>query len=243
MKCILLCAGYSMNEDLKLQETASSLIELNGKPLINYTIEKLEKLEDINEIFVITNGLYYPNFLQWRAKYSFRTKVKIINDNTTSSEAKLGAIGDIRYTINSEDIKEDIMVLAGDIYFDFSFESFLQFYHEKGYSVVAGMPIEDRKDLSKYGILEEENGLVVGMQEKSLNPKGNMLSLSAYIYSYDVLRDFEYYLSEGNKTTYPGYFLEYLYLLKPVYVYKIDGCYYDVKSLQSIEKLEEKLVH
>ncbi len=241
MKCILLCAGYSMDENLKLKETATSLVEIHGKPLLNYTIENLEHIDELNEILIVTNGVYYSKFLEWKEKYSFRKPIKIINDNTTSSEAKLGAIGDIRYTINFENIEEDIFVLAGDIYFDFSFRHFVKFYHEKNTSVIAGMSSLNQDDLSRYGVIEEKNGLVIGMEEKSLNPKGNMISLADYIYPRDVLRDFEYYLSEGNKTTYPGYFVEYLYNIKPVYVYEIVGNYYDVKSLQSIQEIETKL--
>ena len=210
-----------MDEDLKLQETANSLRIIHGKPLINYTIEALENIEDIHEIFVVTNGLYYPKFQLWEDHYSFTKKVKVINDNTTSSEAKLGAIGDIRYTINSENIDEDILVLAGDAYFDFSLADFVRYYQEKGTSVVAGK--------------------VVGMQEKPLDPVGNIISLAAYIYPREVLRDFEYYLSEGNQTTYPGYFVEYLYKIKPVYVYQIIGNYYDTKTMKSIENIEQRL--
>lgn len=241
MKCILLCAGYSMDENLKEKETASSLVEIHGKPLINYTIQELEEIEEIDEIFVITNGLYYPKFEEWKDKYSFSKRIKVINDNTTSSEAKLGAIGDIRYTINSENIDEDIIVLAGDIYFDFSLKHFVKKYYDNQASTIACIASLNQNDLSKYGVIEEQDGIVIGMQEKPQNPKGNLISLAAYIYPREVLRDFEYYLSEGNKTTYPGYFVEYLYNLKPVYVYEIVGNYYDVKSLHSIQLLEQRL--
>lgn len=241
MKCILLCAGYSMDENLKEKEIASSLVEIKKKPLINYTIESLEEIEEIDEIFVITNGLYYPKFVEWENNYSFSKQIKVINDNTTSSEAKLGAIGDIRYTINSENINEDILVLAGDIYFDFSIKHFVKKYHDNKASTIACMTSLNQSDLSKYGVVEEKDGLVIGMQEKPQNPKGNLISLAAYIYPREVLRDFEYYLSEGNKTTYPGYFVEYLYNIKPVYIYEIVGNYYDVKSLHSIQTLEQLL--
>lgn len=241
MKCILLCAGYSMDENLKIKETASSLIQIHNKPLINYTIQELEEIEELDEIFVITNGLYYPKFMEWYKDFSSTKKITIINDNTTSSEAKLGAIGDIRYTINSENIDEDILVLAGDIYFDFSLKHFVKKFHDNKASTIACISSLNQSDLSKYGVIEEENGLVVGMQEKPQNPKGNLISLAAYIYPREVLRDFEYYLSEGNKTTYPGYFVEYLYTIKPVYVYEIVGNYYDVKSLHSIQTLERRL--
>ena len=241
MKCILLCAGYSMDDSLKLQETASSLLRVHDKPLINYTIEALEPISSIDEIYVITNGVYYPKFLQWQEQYTFSKKVTVINDNTTSSEAKLGAIGDIRYTINTQNIDEDLMVLAGDAYFDFSLNDFVEFYLEKKKTVVAGMTPMNDEDFSRYGVLETSDDIVVGMQEKPIDPQGNMICLSAYILPREVLRDFEYYLSEGNLTTYPGYFIEYLYKLKTIYAYEIIGNYYVVKTASSVRALEQRL--
>lgn len=242
MKCILLCAGYSMDENLKLKETASSLTLINGKPLINYTIEKLEKIEIIDDIYVVTNGLYYSKFVDWFNDNQFGKRVKVINDNTSSSEAKLGAIGDIRYTINCENIDDEILVLAGDIYFDFSLIDFVNQYKIKNEPFVAGMYVDDKNVLSKSGVLEIENGIITHMQEKPLEPQGNIVSLAAYIYPRNVLRAIDDYLSEGNKTTYPGYLVEYLYKNMNVNVYLIDGNFYDVKTNESIKLLSDKLM-
>lgn len=241
MKCILLCAGYSMDENLKLKETASSLTLINGKPLINYTIEQIEKIEIIDDIYVVTNGIYYSKFVDWFNDNQFGKRVKVINDNTSSSEAKLGAIGDIRYTINCENINDDILVLAGDVYFDFSLIDFVNQYEMKNEPLIAGMYVDDKSILSKSGVLEIENGIITHMQEKPLEPKGNIVSLAAYIYPRNVLRAIDDYLSEGNKTTYPGYLIEYLYKIMNVNVYLIDGKFYDVKTLESIKLLAEKL--
>lgn len=230
-----------MDDELKQKETASSLRKIHGKALIDYTIEALEFIQEIDEIFVVTNGLYYEKFNQWLEENSFTKKVTIVNDNTTSSQAKLGAIGDIRFTINTQNIEEDLMVLAGDVYFDFSLQDFVSYYQEKKVSVVAGMVSPNVEDLTRYGVIEEENGKIVDMQEKPIDPQGNIISLAAYIYPKDVLRDFEYYLNEGNLTTYPGYFVEYLYKIKDVLVYKIEGNYYDVKTLQNLQELEHRL--
>lgn len=242
MKCILLCAGYSMDENLKLKETASSLTIINGKPLVNYTIEQLEKISDINEIFIVTNGVYYSKFLNWQNNYNFNKKIKVINDNTHSIDAKLGAIGDMRYVVNCENINEEIIVLAGDVYFDFSLEDFINCYKVKNIPLVAGMYSFDNYLLSKSGVIEMNNdNIITRMQEKPINPKGNIVSLAAYIFPREILRIIDDYLSEGNKTTYPGYFIEYLYKIISVEVYPISGNYYDIKSIQSIDKLEQKL--
>lgn len=241
MKCILLCAGYSMDENLKLKETASSLTLINGKPLINYTIDELERIEEIDDIYVVTNGVYYSKFVDWFNDNQFEKRVKVINDNTSSVDAKLGAIGDIRYTINCENINEDLLVLAGDIYFDFSIKDFVSSYSVQNEPVVAGMYTTDKSKLSKSGVIEMSNGIIKHMQEKPLEPKGNIISLAAYIYPKNTLRIIDDYLSEGNKTTYPGYLIEYLYKLMDVNVYLINGNYYDVKNKESIKLLCEKV--
>lgn len=241
MKCILLCAGYSMDENLKLKETASSLTLINGKPLINYTIDELERIEEIDDIYVVTNGVYYSKFVDWFNDNQFEKRVKVINDNTSSIDAKLGAIGDIRYTINCENINDDLLVLAGDIYFDFSIKDFVSSYSVQNEPVVAGMYTADKSKLSKSGVIEMSNGIIKHMQEKPLEPKGNIVSLAAYIYPKNTLRIIDDYLSEGNKTTYPGYLIEYLYKLMDVNVYLINGNYYDVKNKESIKLLCEKV--
>lgn len=241
MKCILLCAGYSMDENLKLKETASSLTLIKGKPLINYTIDELEKIEAIDDIFVVTNGVYYNKFVDWFNDYQFVKRVKVINDNTSSIDAKLGAIGDIRYTINCENINDDLLVLAGDVYFDFSISDFVSTYFVQREPIVAGMYTTDKSKLIKSGVIEMSNGVIQHMQEKPLEPKGNIISLAAYIYPKNILRIIDDYLSEGNKTTYPGYFVEYLYKLVDVSVYLINGNYYDAKNHESIKLLYEKV--
>jgi len=239
MKCIILCAGYSLDENLKLKETASSLIQVSGKPLINYVIEQLESIDIVDEIYLITNGIYYDRFIEWKKDYSIFSKLKIINDNTMAVDANLGAIGDIQYTINIEKITDDILVLSGDVYHDFSIKDLIDNYNNE--ILVAGKDLEDKEILKRYGVIKEENNIIVHMQEKPQQPKGSTLCLGAYIIPSDALKTINEYLSEGYKRTYPGYFLEYIYKIRPVYVYKISGNHYDMKYQESLVKLEQTL--
>lgn len=52
-------------------------------------------------------------------------KVKVINDHTTSNDNRLGAIGDLKYVIDTENINDEILVMASDNIFDFSALRFL----------------------------------------------------------------------------------------------------------------------
>lgn len=106
---------------------------------------------------------------------------------------------------------------------------------------MAGMNTLDNSLLSQSGVIEMKDDMIIRMQEKPIEPKGNIISLAAYIYPREVLRLIDDYLSEGNKTTYPGYLVEYLCKIIPVGVHIINGNYYDSKSIQTIDKLKENL--
>ena len=57
MKCILLCAGYH-------GDTSYALKDINGKPSICYTIEKLDKIDELDENIVVNRDYYNKNILR-----------------------------------------------------------------------------------------------------------------------------------------------------------------------------------
>lgn len=223
MKCIVLCAGYNENEYPK------ALNIINGKCNLDNIIDNINCISEIDTIYVVTNGKNYNKFLDWEKNYR-SDKVKIINDNTTSPNAKLGAIGDIKYTLNYENIDDDLFIVAGDAVYDFSFKELYTEYLNKKSAVVAVKKFNDEIDLRQYGIINfDNNNKVTYMKEKVTEPIGIYMALALYIFPKETIRIFDYYLSEGNRTTSPGYFLEYLYNTMPVFAYQIKGNYEVIK--------------
>ena len=99
MKAIILAAGYATRLYPLTEKFSKALLPVQGKPIISHIVENLYEINKIDEIYVITNNLFYKDFLEWKSTNKYE-KVKIINDNTTSDKNKLGAIGDIKYTID-----------------------------------------------------------------------------------------------------------------------------------------------
>ena len=222
MKCIILCASYT-DEDMP-----KALKKVDGVPALTGLVKKIKAIKEIDKIFVVTNGKNYDTFKKWQKEN--KMDVKIINDNTTSPDANLGAIGDIKFTINCEDINEDLFIIAGDAIYDFSFEEILDYYKEKNEPVVAVKRVEPPLELKKYGVIKfDNNNLVTEMREKASDPIGNYMALALYLYPQKIIRLFDFYLSEGNRRTFPGYFLEYLYQNNDVYAYEINGDYINLK--------------
>lgn len=224
MKCIILCAGH--NDEKSIPKALKKITE--DKTALDLLIEKITKIKEIDKIYVVTNGANFEKFNEWHQNNNLEN-IKIINDNTTSPNAKLGAIGDIKFTLNCENIDDDLFIIAGDAVYEFEFEELFNFYKEKKSAVVAVNKLKNPVDSQKYGLIKfDENKKVTEMKEKVIDKLGTYMALAFYIYPKETIRIFDYYLSEGNLRTYPGYFLEYLYQIMDVYAKEINGNYYTI---------------
>ena len=75
--------------------------------------------------------MFYKQFEKWCESYKGPKKVKVINDHTTSNHNRLGAIGDLKYVIDTENINDEILVMASYNIFDFSLCDFVDMYRSK----------------------------------------------------------------------------------------------------------------
>ena len=241
MKCILLCAGYATRLFPLTENYPKALLEIGeGKPLLNYTIEEINHLEEIEEIYLVTNDRFYQAFKDWADQLDNEKPITIINDHTISNDDRLGAIGDIQYTINSKNILDDIMIILGDNLFEFDLRKAMDFYYEKKAPVVGGQYENDTDLLTRLGVIEaDENGKIVGFEEKPPQPEGNIKSLGIYIYPKHIVSVLKQYLEEGNKPDAPGYFLSYLYQKEPVYVFPFEGKWFDVGTHEALKEVRE----
>ena len=142
MKAIVLAGGFAKRLWPLTLNKAKPLLDMGGKPIINYTIEKLEKIDEIDEIFVSTNAKFEQVFEKWLEKYKFK-KVKVVIEETHSEEEKLGAIGGINFVLEKEKIADDCLIIAGDNILGFDVADFLDFYNSKKSPVIALFDVND----------------------------------------------------------------------------------------------------
>ncbi|HBG00065.1 MAG TPA: nucleotidyltransferase family protein, partial [Firmicutes bacterium] len=91
---------------------------------------------------------------KWVRQYDYSKPLTIIDDGTTSNENRLGAIGDIQYTLEQTKLADDLMILAGDNLFDFDLGNFEQFFQEKNADVITAYEIDDIELQRRVGIIE-----------------------------------------------------------------------------------------
>ena len=118
IKAIILAAGYATRLYPLTLNQPKSLLKIAEKPMIEHIIEKLKDINELNKIYIVTNNKFFKNFEDWNKNFNFNKDIKIINDLTTSNENRLGAVGDIKFAIEKENIDDDLIVFGGDNLFE-----------------------------------------------------------------------------------------------------------------------------
>ena len=111
----------------------------------------------------------------------------IIDDGTTSNDKRLGAVRDLLLVIKDCNINDDIMVLAADNILEFSLRGFIDYFNEKGTSVIMCHHEPELKRLQRTGVIAVNDEMkVLEMQEKPETPVSNWAVPPFYIYSKTI---------------------------------------------------------
>lgn len=240
MKCILLCAGYATRLFPLTENFPKALLEVGGRAILDYTLDKVNEIDEIDEIYLVTNAKYTPHFEKWAEEKNNVKPIKVFNDGTTNNDDRLGAIGDIDFTINNAKIDDDILVLATDNLFDFKLLDFYNFYKTKNAPCVCVREEEDLNLLKRVGVAKlDESMQITDFEEKPAEPKSKYAVYAEYIYPREVLPEIKKYLEEGNSCDAPGNLVAYMYKKMPTYAYAFEGECYDVGTHEALAQVNE----
>ena len=242
MKCILLCAGYATRLFPLTENFPKALLEIeDGKPLLDYILDEVNTINKIDEVIVITNNRYAPHFEKWAEAKNNIKPISVLNDNTNNNDDRLGAIGDMQFTIDNKNINEDILVIAGDNLFDYKLIDLMKFYEKVNGPVAVTKELNDINLLRRFAVASiNEKGIITQLEEKPNEPKSNLGVYATYIYPKEVLKEMKKYLESGLNPDAPGYFLEYVVKNFDTYAYKFEGNCYDVGTHESLKEVREK---
>jgi glucose-1-phosphate thymidylyltransferase len=253
MNALVLAAGYATRLYPLTLDKAKPLLEVAGKPIIEWLVDGLRSVPGLETIYIVTNNKFAADFQGWADRYQkgqpqdrsgpqagFRHPVKIIDDGSTSDQDKLGAIGDIRLVLTRESLgASDLLIVAGDNLFNESLARFVE-QAKNAQAMVAIHDVGNLDAMRKYGcVVIDREGRITEFEEKPQKPKSTLAALALYYYSRDVLPFFETYLAAGNNPDQPGRFLQWLYPRVPVRTFKIKGEWLDIGSKETLAKANE----
>ena len=240
MKVIILAAGYATRLYPLTLTQPKPLLPVAGKPLIDHVLDNLAPIGGIDRIYVVTNAKFADHFQKWATDYhAHKAKLNftIVNDRSTDDSNKLGAIGDIRFVLKTQNVTDDIIVVAGDNLFSDSLLDFGRLCREKKAPVLAVYDVGDLEQIKKYNAISlDGEGRITFFEEKPKNPASTLTGIALYYYPESTLPLIEQYVAEGNNPDQPGRLIQWLYPRVPVYTWRVPGLWYDIGSKETLEE-------
>ena len=236
MKCLILAAGYATRLYPLTENFPKPLLEVGGKPILDWLVEDLDTDGAVDGYVVVTNHKYAPVFEQWAAGRNIR----IIDDGTSSNDGRLGAVKYMLLGINVAGIDDDLLVMAGDNLLSFSLCRFLGYARSKGTSCIMRYHEPDLAKLHKTGVIElGPDEKVISMEEKPAEPKSNWCCPPFYYLVKEDVPKVGEAVASGCGVDAPGSFIAWLCGQTAVHAWEMPGRRYDIGDLESYEAVKK----
>jgi glucose-1-phosphate thymidylyltransferase len=247
MNILILAAGYATRLYPLTLTKAKPLLDVAGKPMMEWVIDNLAPIKGIEKVYVVTNSKFAADFQAWANGYNAshaKLNFEIINDGSTSDADKLGAIGDINLCIQRAGLESSgLIVVAGDNLFSQTIEEFGRFCEEKNQPVLGVYDVGSLDEAKKYGVVAvDEQGQITSFEEKPAQPKSTLIGIALYYYPKETVSMFKTYLAAGNNPDQPGRFVQWLYQHTPVQTWQVPGTWFDVGSKETLEEANRLFV-
>jgi glucose-1-phosphate thymidylyltransferase len=241
VKCVILAAGYATRLQPLTDDVPKHLLPVGERPMLDWVLEAVREVGDVDEIHLVTNSRFAPDFERWARPNG----VAVYDDRTTSNEDRLGAVGDLGLAIEEAGLERDeIVVLAGDNLFDFSLPGFVEWWRSKPQPASA-VPLHDVGDLDlakQYGIADTDaSERIVRFVEKPSEPTSTLAATLIYLLPPEHVRLVQTYLDERRSPDNAGSFLGWLAEREPVYGYRFEGTWYDIGDRTQLLEADNRL--
>lgn len=227
MKCLILAGGFATRLYPLTMNQAKALLEFKGEPVINHVIKRIPHNIDI---LVSTNRKFEYDFIGW--KRNIDRPVELCIEEAVSDDQKKGAIGAIDFWIKSKNIREDLMVIAADNYFELHLEDFIKSFNNKNV-LIAVYDVGDKNKACEIGkvcqiglvILEKDR--VTRLDEKPPEATSSVISTGIYIIPERIFPVLAKYCTESKRDNL-GSFISYLIDKDEVKAYSFTETWIDI---------------
>lgn len=236
MKAIILAAGYATRLYPITKDKPKPLLTIRKKPIIEYIISKLESIEQIEQILIVTNQKFFSQFQDWLDDFPCAKSIKLVNDGSLNGNERLGAIRDIDIVIKREQLCEDLLVVAGDNLFSFGLRDFIEFAcKKKPQSSIGIYNLNGRYKPGKFGVVclngDEE---IIDFQEKPAHSASSLIATCLYFFPGEKLHRISDYLNHNHQDDDAGHYISWLVKSDKVYGYTFnEGNWLDVGDVDA----------
>lgn len=239
MKCIILAAGYATRLYPLTENYPKPLLKVGDKTILDWLIDDIG--DTVDEFVVVTNHRFAEIFRSWAMQRA--ETITVLDDGTENNETRLGAVKDIQFAIDELNLKDDLLVIAGDNLLDFSLRTFIDYFKTKQTTAIMRYWEESEAKLHKTGVaVVDEDDRILEMEEKPAEPKSHWCTPPFYIYKSSDVGLVKVGIDNGCGVDAPGSFIAWLSTQTLVHAYLMPGKRYDIGNLASYEEVQKEYI-
>jgi glucose-1-phosphate thymidylyltransferase len=247
---VILAAGYGTRiaADLErlphLKGRPKALLPVAGKPILEWLLDSIKDLKEIKDITIVTNEGYFEAFHSWWRNFPNRDLIKVISDGTRSNEERRGALGDLRFAIDREEIRGSVLAIGGDNFFEGDFQAIIdKFLNSKRGAIFVHDEGSIERVAGRLGVVKVDNsGRIIDFEEKPDRPKTTLASTLCYALTQSDIRLLKGYVRENPRADNTGDFIRHLvragHQLQAV---RFTGRWHDIGSFSEYQALDDLL--
>ena len=237
MKLLVLAAGYATRLYPLTLDRPKALLDVAGRPMLEHVLASLAPIRELDTTYVVTNSKFARHFQEWASRASYAAVV--VDDGTHDEETRRGAIGDIAFVVEREDLEDDLIVVAGDNLFSETLEGFGAAIRARRAPTLAVYDVGDLEAIKRYNAIEvDAEGRIAFFEEKPAEPRSTLTGIALYFYPRETLPLVRRYVDEGNNPDQPGRLVQWLYPRVDFYTWLVPGIWYDVGSAESLAEAD-----
>jgi glucose-1-phosphate thymidylyltransferase len=246
MIAVLLCAGYATRLYPLTQDFPKPLLPVADKPVIEYLVDQIEGLTQIDAIHIVTNDKFYAHFSTWAEERdrpgTASLPIIVHNDGTASNANRLGAVGDLHFVLERLETAQPMLVGAADNIFRFPIDAIWRRFLGAGHHRVIALPQTDLGKLQKTGVLElDDQNRVLRLHEKPDIPPSTWSCPPLYFLMPCARKHLETLLATETSPDAPGHFIDYLCRRESVMAHKVDASRLDIGDVASYHAADRLL--
>ncbi len=239
MDALILCGGFATRLEPISLFMPKALLPIGGRPLLDHIVDDIAK-NGINKIVIATNKKFADQFEYWidnRNSKNSDIKLDLIIEPSLHNNTKFGAIKGMKYAIDKAKLDDDLLIVAGDNYYDFSLVNLINEFKTNKAPILCVYDVSSLDEAKKFGVVAMENGVITDFSEKPNEPKSTLISTGIYLFEKSHVKQIDNYLMNGNNPDSPGYFIQWLSKNTKIKGVVGKGSWIDIGTIDSYKKV------
>jgi glucose-1-phosphate thymidylyltransferase len=239
VRALVLAAGWGTRLGALGAAHPKALLPIGARTPLDFAVDALERLADLAAIDVVTHETARARFEAWAARRSGRCALRVLGNETHLPQQRRGAVGDLEHYLARERPGEPLLVLGGDMVFDFALQPLAARAPRE--AVIAVYDVGRTALVSRYAsVVLDGSSRVVRFVEKDPKPTTTLAAPALYGLPADALGEVGAYLRSGGHPDNLGFFVEWLVQRRTVRGALLEGRWIDIGSTDEYERAQRE---